>query len=85
MIVLFKDFHTVMQCVLKSPRLGCEETRELKTKLDFFSTGISAAFKFEYIWNKEITVPKCWEKYFIERDPEFKEYLRLKEKFKDIQ
>lgn len=29
----------------------------------------------------EVDVPLAWEKYFVEADPEYQEYIRLKEKF----
>ena len=32
-------------------------------------------------WEKEIDVPVVWQKYFYRNDPEYGEYLRLKNKF----
>lgn len=64
---------------------------ELERKLEMFSLGIKAATD-AYIeeYNKVLPsdtlyeVPKMWHKYFLEDEVEYQEYLRLKEKFKNI-
>lgn len=64
---------------------------ELEEKLAMFIAGVKACTD-AYIstHNKilsgdtEFEVPSRWEKYFLEDDKEYKEYLRLKDKFKHV-
>lgn len=53
----------------KIARQGGRWKNELATQLDFFTMGMKGV------------VPKEWEKYEAQLDPDYKEYLRLKGKF----
>jgi len=63
----------------------------LKSEVSYFKqgviSGLSAPAKFGYDSELEIEIPKEWEKYFYDElrkaDPEYDEFLRLKEKFKN--
>jgi hypothetical protein len=58
---------------------------KLEQNLEFFVLGFmthkDAIIDEHGKWEKEIDVPVVWQKYFYRQDPEYDEYLRLKNKF----
>lgn len=62
---------------------------KLETNLEFFVLGFKAhadAVNFlplEIDFETEVEVPTVWQKYFFRQDPEYNEYLRLKNKFEN--
>ena len=57
----------------------------LEDSLSMFINGVKAALNtagiIDGVEDYQLEVPKQWTKYFIEDDKEYKEYLRLKNKF----
>ena len=45
-----------------------------------FIQGLKAA---GFDWNEKFEIPDKWKSLFIDYDPEYEEYLRLREKFGD--
>lgn len=54
---------------------------KLEDALSFFTIGVKSGFLAAKEETELIEVPKQWEGYFIAEDPEYQEYLRLKQKF----
>ena len=60
---------------------------KLENNLELFVLGFKAhadAVNFlplEIDFETEVEVPTIWQKYFFRQDPEYNEYLRLKNKF----
>jgi hypothetical protein len=72
-----------------SGSMGDNGARELEEQLNMFIVGIKTAVD-AYVEHEnlivkfndfEIEVPAEWHKYFIIEDKEYKEYLKLKEKY----
>lgn len=55
---------------------------QLENSLNLFTTGVKTALLAVKEKTDLLDVPKQWEDYFIDEDPEYQEFLRLKEKFK---
>ena len=51
----------------------------LEQNLEFFVLGFRTHGGLDL--NTEVQVPGTWQKYFYRQDPEYDEYLRLKNKF----
>lgn len=60
----------------------------LEQNLDFFTLGFKAREGLGQITldelDKEVEVPTTWQSYFYRQDPEYSEYVRLKNKFGDL-
>ena len=60
---------------------------KLETNLEFFVLGFKTHadvvnfLPLEIDFETEVEVPTVWQKYFFRQDPEYNEYLRLKNKF----
>ena len=53
----------------------------LEQNLEFFVLGFRTHGGLDL--NTEVQVPATWQKYFYRQDPEYDEYLRLKNKFEN--
>ncbi len=51
----------------------------LEKQLGFFILGFKAGGHTDF--NLEVEVPTAWQDYFFRQDPEYDEYIRLKNKF----
>lgn len=58
---------------------------QLESNCKFFLMGVKAAdCEDVYSAHVIVNVPQQWEKFFIKAGPEYKEYLKLKEKYEHL-
>ena len=55
------------------------DASSLEKQLGFFILGFKAGGHTDF--NLEVEVPTAWQDYFFRQDPDYNEYLRLKNKF----